>query len=437
MYRLLLTFLFLLLLSTQSFTQDLLTLEEAIKTALKNNYSIQVAENEKEIAANNASIGNAGFLPTLDGNASYTESFTDVRQEYLDGRVVDRSGTESSNLSASLALNWTVFDGFRMFASLSRLKNLRNIGEENFKIEIENNITDIISFYYNITRQQSILEVINRNIQISRERVDIAEAKLKVGSGSKFELRQAQIDYNTDRSQLLREELNLYQSKVFLNQLLGTDINNNFSVTDTIVFRNNLLLEDLKFELVRNNTRLKIAKENMEIAESDLSLAWSGIFPRINLFSNYSYSESQSEANFLTSGQSNGFSYGASASINLFNGLNTRRNIENANIVIENAEYLFKEVELSVNADLLNAYKRYQNSLEIIELEKESLTAAEENVNIVLERLRLGTITPLEFREAQINLFNAQSRLLEAQYEAKTAETDLLRLSGQLIMEFR
>ena len=212
------SFILFLLFSTNVFSQKLLTIDDAVKTALGNNYSINIAKNEKEIADNNFSVGNAGFLPSLDADGSYTKTTNNTKQNYLNGTVVDRTGAKSTNYTAGIGLNWTIFDGLKMFASFDRLKELKKIGETNLKSEVENNISKIISTYYDIVREQQVLEVLEQSIKISEERLRIAQDKKQLGSASKFDLLQAQVDLNEDKSSLLTEELKLKQAKILILQ---------------------------------------------------------------------------------------------------------------------------------------------------------------------------------------------------------------------------
>ena len=429
---LLLLFLFTAV-NSRVFAQESLSLEDAVKIALKNNYSINIARNESKIADNNSNIGNAGFLPSIDASGSYIKSNNDTKQEYFDGRTVDRNGAKSTNLNAGVDLNWTIFDGLGMFANLDMFKELKRIGEDNFRAEVETNIAGVIETYYNIIREKQVLVVLKQAIEISEERVRIAESKKDVGTGSKFDLRQAQVDLNEDRSNLLKEELTYEQLKVNLNQLMGREVNNDFNVADTILVDKNLNFDDLKNRTAEKNTTLQIARKNLNLSEINLRLARAELFPQISLVGGYDYTKSESEAGFIKSNNNYSLSYGVSANLNLFNGLNTRRKIENAEIGIENSQLTYDQVKTGVDADLLNTYKKYLNSLKLVELEEENLKVALESVDIALEKLKLGNITPLEFRETQRKLINAKSRLVSAQYDAKSAETELLRLSGQLI----
>ncbi len=423
----------ILIINNRAYSQETLSLEEAVKIALKNNYSINIARNESKIADNNSNIGNAGFLPSIDASGAYIKSSNDTKQEYFDGRTVDRNGAKSTNITAGIDLSWTIFDGLQMFANIDMLKELNRIGEDNFKAEVETDLADVIETYYNLIREKQVLTVLKQAIEISGERVRIAESKKDVGTGSKFDLRQAQVDLNEDRSNLLKEELTYEQLKVNLNQLMGRDVNSDFNVADTILVDKNLNLDDLKNSTLEKNTTLLIAEKNMNLSEINLRLARAELFPQISLIGGYDYTKSEAEAGFIKSNKNYSLSYGVSANLNLFNGLNTRRKIENAEIGIENSKLSFDQVKMGVEANLLNTYKKYLNSLQLVELEEENLKVALESVDIALEKLKLGNITPLEFRETQRKLIDAKSRLVSAQYDAKSAETELLRISGQLI----
>ena len=421
------------LFSVQSYSQEILSLEDALKITLSNNYSINIARNESRISENNSNMGNAGFLPSIDASGSYVKSSNDTKQEYFDGRTINRNGANSTNLTAGVNLNWTIFDGLEMFANIDMLKEMRQIGEDNFRAEVETNIAGVIETYYNLIREKQVLDVLHQTIIISEERVRIAESKKDVGSGSKFDLRQAQVDLNEDRSNLLKEELNYEQLKVTLNQLMGRDVSSDYNVSDTIIVKKNLNIDELKSLTLEKNTSLQIAKKNLNLAEINLRIARSELFPQISLVGGYNYTNSESEAGFIKSNKNYSLSYGISASLNLFNGLNTRRKIENAAIGIENSQLDYDQIKTEIEANLLNTYKKYLNSLQLVQLEEENLSVAQESVDIALEKLKLGNITPLEFRETQRKLIDAKSRLVSAQYDAKTAETELLRISGQLI----
>lgn len=426
-------FFVVLLLTGTAGAQQVLSPKDAVKIALENNYSIKIARNDKDISDNNSTVGNAGFLPTIDASGSATRSSNDTKQNYSNGQTVNVNGAINKNYAAGINLNWTIFDGLKMFASLDQLKELKKIGEANYKKAVEQNIADVLSTYYDIARQELLLSVMKRNVSISAERLKIVENEKSVGSASKFDLLKAQVDLNTDKSALMNQEQSLQEAKTKLNRLLGRDINTGFTVTDTIDVNKSLAYDDLKPVTMEKNSDLMIAKQNKNLSEAQLRLERADLMPKISLNLGYNYSKSESGAGFFISSKTTSFSYGATVSLNLFNGLNTRRKMENAQVGIESSEYTYRQSLDQVSADLKNTYLKYSNSLQLIKLEGENFRSAEENVGLALEKLRVGAITPLDFRTSQKDMLDAKSRLVSAEYEAKKAETDLLRISGQLI----
>lgn len=424
---------FLFLALIQLYAQELLTLEKAVGIGLENNYSIRIAASESEIAANNATPGNAGMLPSIDasGLRSYSENTT--KQVYADGNVIDRSGVESNNMNAGINLNWTIFDGLNMFASYGRLRELRNLGDLTAKAVIEENVSLIMSAYFNIVSINANIEAIREALAVSEDRVRIADDKFKIGSGSKLELLQAQVDYNEDKSALLREQIELSSAKITLNRLIGSEETARFDVTDTILVVKDLPYEELKENTLIHNKDIRIAEKNRNVADFNLSSARSIWFPRIGAFVNYNFSKSENEVGFFRTNQNTGLTYGLNFSFNLFNGLNTVRQVENAGIELRISSLEQERITKEILAYFEQQYINYRNGIELVNLEEENVDVARQNVEIALDRYRYGSYTPLELREAQTALLDAQSRLSTANFNAKQAEIELRRLSGSII----
>ncbi len=413
--------------------QEVLTPKDAVSLALKNNYSINIAKNSKDIAENNASFGNAGALPSLDLTGSASKSVNNTSQNYSNGTSINVDGVDSKNYAAGLNLNWTVFDGLKMFASLDQLKEMQKVGELNYKLEVEQSISDVLDAYYDIVRQKQVLETTQKTVAVSEERLKITQSQKDVGAASKFDVLRAQVDLNGDKSTLMNQELTLQQAKTRLNQLLGQDVKTKFDVIDTIEVMNDLSYNDLFGVTEQKNNQLLLAQQSKSVAEAQLRLERADLFPVISLNLGYNYARSEAGAGFFISSNTTGITYGVSASLNLFNGLNTRRKIENAEVSIKSSELAYNQIQDQVKADFENTFLKYQNSVQLVKLESENYNAAEENADIALEKLKVGSITPIDFRQVQLDLMNAKSRLLSAEYDAKTSETDLLRISGQLV----
>lgn len=425
-------FIFTLMLGTALAAQDHLTLDKAIKIGLENNYTIRTAKNESEIASNNNSPGNAGMLPNVDANGSGSKSQTSSKQEYITGETIDRNGAKSTSYNAGVQLNWTIFDGLDMFITKKKLSELESLGEASARQSVENSVAQIVDAYYNIVRQQQTLQVLQEAKTISQDRMNIAETKQKLGSGSGLEYMQAKADYNADQSALLKQQAVVSNAQVELNRLLARDVNTSFTVSDTIPLLPSLQLDALQQKAAVMNSALQQVRLQKQVAELNIKSLQARRLPQIGINVGYDYSHSESQSGFLLSNQSRGLNYGLSVQFNLFNGFNQNRQVQNARISAKNSEIQLSQLKTQLDASLKQSYENYQNGLQLVELEQENKSVARNTVDIATEKYRLGSITPLELKEAQRTYIQAESRLVDARYQAKSAETELLRLSGQM-----
>jgi len=425
-------FILLLSLSLSGFAQEQLSLQEAITIALQNNYDIKISKNQIDMAKNNANIGNAGMLPNLTGSYTNGGSIQNTRQTPATGpdRVI--TGAKSTNNSYGADLNWTIFDGFSMFANYDRLKELQKQGELNARLTILTTVADVITAYYDIVRQQQLVIAADSAMDVSVLRTNIAKTKLQLGRGSKLDVLTAQVDYNTDTSNYLQTKNALQVAKVRLNQLMVRDIGTSFSVVNNIDVDKGILFSKMAEMAEQQNPNVQNAFINQRIASLTLKSVRGARYPSISLNSGYSRANSTSPTGFNQKFAANGFTYGVTASLNLFNGFLQRQQERNAKIEIDNSALTLNKTKLDVNAQLLTAYQNYSTYLDLIKLEQRNVDIAKENLDITLAKYRLGSIAPLELREAQRNAIDAKNRFIEMQYQAKIAETTLKEISGNI-----
>ena len=416
-----------------SLGQDTLQLTRAIAISLQNNYSIKIAENEREIAGNNNTIGNAGMLPFVNANATQNFTIEDTRQEFIEDRVQEVSGARSRNFNANVTLGWTIFDGMAMFITRDKLAELEKFGEANFKVQVENTIRDVNLAYHQIVVQQEKLKTLQDALGLSAQRVDIARTKYEVGRTSKLEYLAAQVDYNEDTSAYIMQVDNLHNAKVDLNQLLGIAGSPDFAVRSSIQFVDSMEREELYEEMMLKNATRRTYVLNKNVSHLEMKEIRTERLPSLDLNSAYSRNTSAAESGFLLNRRANGFSFGFSATWNIFNGFNLNRRIQNAKINLETADWALRQNELALQSELEKTYATYKSSLMLYRLETENVEVARENREIAFERYRLGNSTAIEFREAQLNLIQAENRLLDAAYAVKVAEIELLRLSGNIL----
>lgn len=415
--------------------QDVYSLRECIETGLERNYSIRIIRNEQQISDNNATPGNAGYLPTVDMSGGFSGSVNNNRNKLMDGTTEKQNGVNSETGNIGLNVNWTVFDGFGIQAEYSRLKELQRMGELNTRMTIEDFVADLSTEYYNRIRQNIRLRNLRSSLDLSRERVRIAEERYHIGSGSRMDLQQAQVDFNSDSSKVLNQLEVVNTSRIRLNELMALEnVEENIAVKDSVIYPNIFLDEvELWKSTIESNASLLIAQKNKTLSELDYKKVKSRNYPYIKLNAGYGYTANWYEVGTTDLQQRLGLNYGITVGLSLFDGLNRRRERRNARIEIENKELRMQELELALRADMSNLWMAYQNNLDLWSLEKENLVVAQENYRIAIDRYKLGELSGIELREAQNSLLEAEERQSIAEYSTKLCEVSLLQLSGQIL----
>ena len=425
---------FILLLSflPKTQAQQLLTLEDAVKTALENNYEIRISKNDLTMDQTNVSVGNAGMLPKLSANVVDNNSIQNTTQTRSDGTVNKLNNAKNNSLTYGVGLDWTVFDGFKMFAKLDQLKATKQLGEAELKLTIITKISDVTSTYYDLVQQQQQLAALDSTIVISNQRLSVAQNRYTIGKASKLEVLNAQVDLNTDTTTLLKQKELYNNTKTLLNQLLARDVKTDFKVVDVIAVDNQLQLPELLTLAEKQNPQLEAQILNKRIAELQLKQVKADRYPVVKVNSAYNFTESESSLGFVTQSSSKGLNYGFTATMNLFDGFAQRRNERIAKLQIENSNVAIEQQNKALETTLTTAYQTYMTNLELVKLEQQNEAIAQQNMEITLSKFKIGTITPVEFRAAQLNYINAKVRYSNAQFQAKLSEINLKELAGNL-----
>lgn len=416
--------------------QERYSLKHCIEIGLEHNYSLRIIQNEETVASNNATLGNAGYLPTLDLSGGFSGSIYDNTYDYKDGTSEKTKGVNSETGNVGLNMNWTIFDGFNIQAEYDKLQELERMGALNTRIAIEDLVANIAAEYYNLIRQRIRLKNLRSAVKLSKERLRIVEERYIIGSMSRLDLQQAKVDFNADSSKLLTQYETVHTSQIRLNELMGVDsVDQRIRVRDTIVIQTPLLNSevDLWEKTLSNNASLLVSHKNKTLSELDYKKIRSRNYPYLKLNAGYGYTANWYETGTTDLQQRLGLNYGVTIGMTLFDGMNRRREQQNARIQIKNQELRVQELELSLKADFSNLWMAYQNNLSLWKLEKENQIVAQENYAIAIERYKLGDLSGIELREAQNNLLEAEERQSIAEYNTKLCEISLFQLSGQVL----
>ncbi|MEN9297261.1 MAG: hypothetical protein RJB49_523 [Bacteroidota bacterium] len=416
--------------------QQTLTLEEAIQQGITKQYSIQISRQRERIAANENSLGNAGFLPTITGSANKNYTVSGLNQSFFGGLrpPLVQSGVNSNSGNAGVAMAWTLYDGKGMFILRDRFKELQNLGAKQTESNIENLIALISSTYYDIIRQSLRVNNFKKGLEISNDRLKLAKDRYEVGQGSKVDYYSAQVDYNEDKALLIAQEQAFTNTKIGFNTLLIKEYKADFSINNTIDLLPKLTLSELKMSALSQNPALIGAILSKKISDLETKNIQSQQKPQIDLVAGYNLNSVANGAGFgVEKGSSDVFNYGLRATINIFDGYNQKRRIQNAKINAEIASMQIEDLKNALLSALERTYVTYENSLNLIQLETENYAIAKQNIDIAFDRFKVGIATSYELREVQRNAVAAETRLIEAKFAAKSAEIELIRLSGNLL----
>jgi outer membrane protein TolC len=427
---------FLCLVTFNIFSQEILTKKEALKITLENNFGVKIANNNLEIAKNNSSIYNSGFLPTasVTSGANYRRDNQNVTFQDPTRAPVQVDGAETKSYNAGLNLNYTIFDGLGRKYNYQQLKETYNLSELQARETIENTYLQLFTVYFQIARFSKNTENLNEALQISKRRLKRAKYQYQYGQSTKLEFLNAQVDVNNDSIAFISAKQQLSNVKRGLNVILGVEKETNYIVETNVNYNQLLNYKDLKTKTFANNSLLKQNEQNLAISEFNIKINKSNYLPSLGVNASYDWSSRfNPPTQFASEITSNGLSLGLNLTWNLFDGGITKTRVANAKINLENQQILLEQQKVIIANNLKNTWNNYNNQLFILKAQETNVLTTQNNFDRTHERFKLGQITSVEFRQAQINLINAKTALNNAKFDAKLIELQLLQLSGDIL----
>lgn len=410
------------------------TLKSCLEQGLLNNYSLNIVRNEEKISQNNATLANAGYLPTVDLSAGYTGNLNNTETKLrATGEKTTENGVFDQTVNAGVSLNWTLFDGFNISTNYQQLKELERLGKTDTRIAIEDLIASITAEYYNLIQQKIRLKNFRYAVSLSKERLRIVEERYHIGNFSRLDYQQAKVDFNADSAQYMKQQELLHTSRIELNELMANEnVDHPILIQDSVINVNALLdFEELWNATLQINANLLKAEQNNRMAELDYKKICARDYPYLKMNAGYGYTLNKYDISANSRRSNLGLNVGLTVGFRLFDG-NRKRQRTNASIAVKNARLEQKRLEQALRADLSNLWQAYQNNLQMLNLERQNLIAAKDNHDIAMERYMLGDLSGIEMREAQKSLLDAEERILAAEYDTKLCEISLLQISGKI-----
>jgi outer membrane protein len=422
--------------------------EDVIKLTIENNFDVQIAKNNTQIAKNSNNIGlvgggastngnpqsgPGGMLPQISLTAAPSISNSSILQKYSNGTEIDRSGVGSSNVSAAVNVTWYFFDGLKMFATKKKLNRNEELSNLQFKQTLENTLLNSLTAYYQMISIQQYIKSLQTSLEIAAEQKKFAEDKLKAGTGSNVDVLQTQIDYNNIQVQIIQQQNLLNDQRVNLNSLFKRSAETEIMVPDTIIIQTKPEYEIAGKNLETGNSGILIGAKNVEISELVLKEYKANRLPRLGVIGNYALSRNQNQAGFSLLNQNLGYTVGLTASWNLLNNLATHTAVKNQIVQISSDKLKLDAAKLQEKANLYKAYFNFRNNLNVIEIEKQSANLANQNLMIAAQRFKLGLSNYIEYRTVEQSYETTTYRLSQAAFNTKISELNYLKAQGLLV----
>ena len=423
---------FLVLATTNATAQKNLSLNEAIQTALKNSYDIQLVENNLAIAKNNNNFGVAGGLPTITNNSSNNNTLTTINQTFPDAnRNTSRNGVDGSTLNNGLNASMLLFNGYRVQATKSRLESLQTQNKFLLESQLLNTISTVMQQYYNVVRQQAFLKTIEKSIEASQQRLDIVKTRQEIGVANQTDLLQSNIDLNALLQAKQNQLLIIDQVKADLLNTIVMPATTPVVINDSIKIDDQIMLSVVE-EKMKNHPLLQSAQQLININQFLEKETKSLTYPTLRASTGFNYNSNKSAAGFILLNESYGPFLGVNLSIPIYSGGANKRAIKNAAINTNTAKIQLQNTEQNLTTELFKTYQSYKNSLKQTPIEIQNFEMSQSLLDLVMQKYQLGQATMVDVKQAQQSFETAGFRLVSLRFSAKIAEIELKRLSNQL-----
>ncbi len=426
-----LTFNFITLQTFNCVAQQVLTLKNAIDTALNNNFDIQIAKNNAEMSKINNTYGVAGGLPAINANAGDNGSLSNINQKLNSGTETNLTGVNGNSVNAGITASMTLFNGFKIIATKERLNCLQQQSEILLNQQIQNTIAAVMVKYYDIIRQESYLKIIQNSLDVSNKKMDIINEKDKVGMASAVVLLQAQTDVNTAEQNLKLQALTIEQDKADLLLLMSVKKNIPISIVDSIVVDTSLQLDSI-IGYLNQNPQFLSAEQQIKINEQVVKEISSQRYPSIKINTAYGFAQANNSAGTLLMNQNYGPSAGVTLQIPIFNGNIYKTQKEVAELNVNNSKLQKESLLYTLSTDADKTFRSYFTTMQQINSQKINYELTKKLVEVVMKNFQLNQTTILEVKTAQTSFEDAAYLLVNLQYAAKIAEIELKQLVYKL-----
>ncbi len=413
--------------------QLVLTESDAVKLAIEHNFSVQLAEQNIRISENNATKENNGYKPTVNATLGPNATLGGATQTFVNGTETSTGTAVSWAAGGSVNANYTILDKSRGIR-LDQMKERINLSNIQLRQSIENTVIQVYNQYYVIAQLSENKKAVEEALSLSRKRKERVQLRYDLSQGLKLDILNAQVDISRDSVNFLNVTQQLENAKRDLEVIIGTQIDDSYSIKSEVTYRPDMNKESLLENAIENNVNILLSDQQQQINQLDIDIIQTINRPIIgaNAGVNYNYQDNAPGA-FIQNSTSSGLNLGLTLNWNISDGGQKKILEQNAQIIMESESLTRDQIIVELNRDIDIAWGNYQNALYILRVEENSLKINRLNLNRTTDLFNAGQVSSVDFRQAQLNLLQSETGYNQARFQAKLLELELMFLSGSIM----
>jgi len=429
--------------------QQKLTLDECISIALENNPDIKTANSQLGIAKANRLLAYSAIMPTLRFSSSPMrhyrapstyEGFVSMGQDPETGEViygkaiVTSPANTTKNYNANFTWSQNLWDNGRWWNQIRQGRSAVHASEYGLRSTVISTVLAVNERYYELLKLLEQRRVLEESVLVAEEQLKNSQSMFEIGTVAQIDVFRSRVNLGNNQLLLLNHELRIEDANNQINIVLGRDVRTPVDIETNVQveINYNLSLDELMNQGIQSHPQLKQLEQNVWSSELDVKIQKSMRYPRISYVIQYQRSNSNYRMLYENINHNYGFYTGLNINFDIFDGFETRSNIQRSRNQLQINQESFQNTKRIVQSNIRNYCLQLQQFMEKMKISRESVESAGENLRMANERYRVGSGTLIETIDAQAQLTNARYSLVEMQYNAKIAEARLHAATGNL-----
>jgi outer membrane protein TolC len=405
-----------------------LSLDQAIRTTLARNRSLQAVLEERNVAKGRVLESYEGVLPNVTISAGYTKQ--DTATVAYEG-VTYPVGQEN-NYKASVSVVQPLYSG-AAFAAMRAARFYNALADEQVKLAVQKAIFDTIQSYYMVLLARAQLDVTQIYAELAESHLRDVQTKRKYGTASDFNVLRSQVELSNARSEMIRFSNQLNMARTQLLKTIGVSQESRVDLTGELVYEPLTVEEEETIrQALLNRPDLAAAILGKKLQEEALKASKSEYLPTVSAFYNYTYGKPDPYIGRYKDEWDDAWNAGVQVTMPIFKGLGRKGRVLQNEATLKKRRIEVLDTRENALFEVRNAILSLQDARELVETQQLSIVQAKEGLRIAEVGYREGSLDQVSVLEARAALTQAQLIHYQSLYSHTIARANLERVKGTL-----